>query len=199
MIETTQAEPTSAPIAFSSSPNISEASAEKTSDSRFLTVFGFVLATILLAAGLTFFYLYIRRGQTIENLQDDNTQLQEELDAAEANANQGDQALEDQITELQADLSTAEAENATNTENMAKISAYNDLMNYAFQLFGVHIAGGTPFTETEYQQISTLATATGNTELQAAIDDAWNTDDIPTTGEVVLVMDIITEAIAELI
>lgn len=180
-----------------SKPTDSIQPAGKGSNSKFYTVFAFVLAGAMLAAALTFFYLYIRQRGTVTSLQNENGSLQDELDAAEADA-EDIEALQAQLTDLQADLDAATAENTANEETLAKIAAYNDLMDYVFQLFGVHITGGTPFTQSEYNQISALAEETGSQELQDAIDDAWNTNDIPTAMEVVLVMDIITEDIAAL-
>jgi len=191
MIETAPTEPTSAPV--SSAPE------EKTPNTKFLMIFGFVLSAILLIAGLTFFYLYIKRGTALNNLQDENEQLQEDLNAAEAEAEEGTQDLQDQITALEADLATAEAENTANEENLAKIKLYNDFLDYSFQLYNIHLGTGAPFTEDEYQSISEYAVATGNTELQELIDDAWTDGDIPVPELIGLVMDIITEDIALLV
>lgn len=188
----------------SQSPQETSAPAAKPKNSKFYTIFGFVLAGILLAAGLTVFYLYVKRGVAVKSLEDEvtelqsqNSDLQEEIDLLTLSAGDSE-ALEEQIAQLTSDLADAEAENEGMTQNLAKIDAYNELVDYVFEIFGVHLAAGTPFTTAEQNRMITLARATGNNELVSAIQTAWDDDTTPVGVKVVQVMGIITDAVAKL-
>lgn len=129
-----------------------------------------LLATAILA------YLYITKRENYDsllfgklNLEDEKRNLEQENDTLR----QEKKDLEEEIVTLEEQNTTLEAEVEDYKAKQAQIKAYNDFDEYVFYVVGIH-GGFINLTEAEYQTARTKAEATGDQDLVAAVDSAWN-------------------------
>lgn len=142
-------------------------------------------------------YFYYRKYKDYQSLESDKQSVESELSDTKNQVLEGTQSIqdyEDQISELEYDIDELTEENTsleeTNTtleeeksnlqlqlvnyqNKQAKIKQYNDVLNYMYTMVSTH-GGFSGWTEAEFQAGRSLAIATGDNTLVAAVDAAWN-------------------------
>lgn len=157
------------------------------------SVYVLLVLTILFFLGLGFTaYLYYTQLTANNTLRAEISSLEDDVQTLTVDRNSLDAAN----TELTEDNDELEAENEDYVTRMATIETYNDFNTYVFDVVSAH-GGFYNLTEEEYQTALSYADATGDTEMRANVEWAWNEISVPHVTRFVTVMNYSFLKIAE--
>jgi cell division protein FtsB len=164
--------------------------------SIFIKIILAFLILILIAGNGVLGFLYYKKVNAYKSLKDEKQALEEDKEDTRSDLESENTELESENAELLEEKTTLEEEVADYEEKQETIKAYNDFNAYVYYVIGIH-GGFINLTDAEYQTAKSKAEATGDADLVAAVDSAWNDKSISQMIRFVNVMNAAIEGIDE--
>lgn len=164
-----------------------------------ITILLLCFTLLVMVIAVVMGYLYFTNRETYSNLLSEKNSLEDQIEQLQQEKNaitEENATLEEEKTSLEEENASLESEITGYEAIQAQIKAYNDFDEYVFYVVGIH-GGFINLTEDEYQTARSKAEATGDEDLVAAVDSAWNDTHISPIIRFVNVMNAVIEGIDE--